>query len=93
MVEGLDALSPRRKSSNYPTNILTGLLKRYILQPFETCGFFNTEIKGNRHLQVAMFNAYNVRIPDPSIIWLWVKNRYRKWNPGKWNQSVNNRHC
>ena len=34
----------------------TGLLKsRYILQPFETCCFFNTKIKRNHHLQVAMF--------------------------------------
>ena len=22
-------------------------------------------------------------------LWLWVKNRYPKWNPGKWNQGLN----
>ena len=32
--------------------------KIIMLQPFETCGFFNTKIKGAQHLQV-----YNVRIP------------------------------
>ena len=35
----------------------TGLLKRYILQPFETCCFFNTTIQGAHHLQVAMFRC------------------------------------
>ena len=23
------------------------------------------------------------------LTWLWVKNRYPKWNPGKWNQGLN----
>ena len=35
----------------------TGLLKRYILQPFETCCFFNSKIHGNHHIEVAMFRC------------------------------------
>ena len=38
----------------------SGLLKRYILQPFD--GFFNTNIKGHHHLQ-GNVQVYNVRIP------------------------------
>ena len=40
----------------------TGLLKRYILQPFDTCGF-STKLEGNHHLQ-GNVQLYNVRIPD-----------------------------
>ena len=39
-----------------------GLLKRYMLQPFEPCFFFNTKIKRNHHLQ-GNAQVYNVRIP------------------------------
>ena len=35
--------------------------KRYMLQPFETCGLF-IKIKGNHHLQ-GNVQVYNVRIP------------------------------
>ena len=41
----------------------TGLLKSHILQPFETCCFFNTKIKGNHHLQVAMFRCFSCKDP------------------------------
>ena len=40
---------------------LTGLLKRHMLQPFETCCFFNTKIQGSHHLQ-GNVQVYNVRI-------------------------------
>ena len=37
--------------------------KKFVLQPFETCCFFNLETKGHRHLQVAMFRC--IMHPDP----------------------------
>ena len=41
---------------------LTGLLRRYILQPVETCCFFHRNKKGNHHLQ-GNVQVYHVRIP------------------------------
>ena len=29
-----------------------------------------------------------VRTPDQKDTWLWVKNRYPKWNPGKWQHGT-----
>ena len=44
----------------FPILLLSGLLKRHILQPFEACGFFHPN-RGN-HLQ-GNVQVYNVRIP------------------------------
>ena len=33
----------------------SGLLKRYMLQPLETCCFFSINMQGNHHLQVGLF--------------------------------------
>ena len=40
---------------------MAGLLKRYVLQPFET--WLSTKIKGKHHVQ-GNVQVYNVRIPD-----------------------------
>ena len=47
-----------------------GLLKRYILQPCETCGFFNTKIKLDTTMYKAMFRyfrCFHVRISNGSF--------------------------
>ena len=54
---GYLGLKPSSECSN-----LGRLLKGYILQPFETCCFFNTNIKGHHHFQVAMCRCMP---PDP----------------------------
>ena len=49
--------------------ILTGLLKRYMLQPFETCCFFHLCIKGNHHSRgnVQVYNASGSLFNDKDL--------------------------
>ena len=54
----LGLLEPEGFESKAEGQNSAGLLKRSpFLQPFETCGFFNTRRKGNHHVQVAMFRC------------------------------------
>ena len=51
-----------RGKNRYPK--WKGLLDRFLLQPVETCGFFNTQI----HNLQGNVQVYNVRIPDGALV-------------------------